>query len=214
VSFKRIPGDWSGTKYGEVYPGSSSCFKGVPVFGLSNSPEAANTTGNPAFQGVYCFGSYSRDYTKSLDLSFPLSTETLVGLEVGAVLVQGYNLGVAWKNGSSYGVDFIDYTAKYASAYFETRVLLEEKRHEEKTLARFSAFYETLPASTGITFSYNKNHAGYTAMTSITAAKFNEVYANLSLPEIGALQIKVAFTVSSNNAPTVEAFGLKLDSDE
>src|SRR3990167_2706253 len=40
--YKKIPGTWSKTAYGEVQPNSVSNFKGVPVFGLSNG------SGNPA----------------------------------------------------------------------------------------------------------------------------------------------------------------------
>lgn len=211
-AFKRIPGSWSNVAYGEIYPSSVANFNGVPVFGFSNSPEAANTTGNPAKQGVYSFGSYSRDYSKVLDLSWVISPDVTSGIEIGAVLVSGFDLLVAWKNGSSYGVDKIDYTAKYASAYFTTMMLYQDKRDVHKMINKVYALYESLPASTGITFSYNVNHAGFVAMTSVTDTKENEVRADLSVPEIGALQIKVALTVSSNNAPTLEVpLGIDVD---
>src|SRR3990167_3969566 len=77
--YKRIPGDYSNVKYGEVYPESVANFKGIPVFGFSNSPEAGNSTGNPADQGVYSFGSYSRDYRKVLDLSWVISEAVVAG---------------------------------------------------------------------------------------------------------------------------------------
>lgn len=213
--YKKIPGDWSPTKYGEVYPGSSARFKGVPVFGFSNSPEAANSTGNPADQGVYSFGSYSRDYQKILDLSFIISESVVATIEIGAIMVAGNDLFVAWKNGSSYGVDQLDYTAKYSSAYFETTMLFPDKRDAYKSLGKVAAYYETLPASTGITFSYKVNHGSYVAMTSETDSKINAVQSKLTIPEIGALQIKVAFTVSSNSGPTLEIpLAVDLVSDE
>ena len=202
--YKRIPGDYSNVKYGEVYPGSVSNFRGIPIFGFSNSPEAGNSTGNPANQGVYSFGSYSRDYPKVLDLSFVISEAVLASIEIGAIIVSDYDVFVAWKNGSSYGVDKIDYTAKYASAYFETMMLFQDKRDLIKTLGRVSSLYETLPSGTSITFSYKINHGSYVAMTSVTDSDLKEVYAELSVPDIGALQIKVALGVSSNDAPTLE----------
>lgn len=217
VPFRRIPGDFSNVKFGEVYPDSATVFRGVPVFGFSNSPSADNSTGNPAKQGLYRFGSYSRDYPKIMDLSWVISQDKTTGLEIGGVLVtgNGYDLMVAWKDGSNYGVDKIDYSNKYASAYFETRMLLEHRRNENKTLGKVAAYYESLPASTGFTFSYQVNHAGsYTALTSVTNSKKNEVFAELSVEDVGALQVKCAFTVNSNDAPTLEAFDVAMHGEE
>ena len=202
--YKRIPGDFSNVKYGEVYPGSVGNFRGIPIFGFSNSPESGNSTGNPANQGVYSFGSYSRDYPKVMDLSFVISEAVLSGIEIGAILVVDFDVFVAWKNGSTFGVDKIDYTAKYASAYFETRLLFQDQRDISKSLARVYSLYETLPSGTSITFSYKTNHGSYVDMTSVTDSTNNEVYAELDVSDTGALQVKVAFGVSSNDAPTLE----------
>lgn len=204
VPFKRIPGTYSNTQYGTIHPGAVGNFMGVPVFGFSNG------AGNPAKQGVYSFGSYSRDYQKVLDLSWVISEDVTSSIEIGAILVADFDLLVAWKNGSSFGVDKIDYTAKYASAYFETMMLFQDQRNILKALANVSAFYNSLPASTGFTFSYSINGAAYVAMTSVTNSILNEVHAQLSVGDVGSLQIKVAFTVSANDSPTLEALGVDL----
>lgn len=197
--YKRVPGTYTSTAYGYVHPNSSANFRGVPVFGFSNG------TGNPALQGVYSFGSYSKDYPKVLDLSFVISPDVVATIEIGAILVADFTLLVAWKSGSSYGVDAIDYTAKYASAYFETMMLFQDQRDVAKGLKEVAACYNSLPASTGITFSYSINGAAYVAMTSVTDSEMSRIYAQLTYDgKIGSLQIKVAFTVSSNNAPTME----------
>jgi len=203
--FKRIPGTYSSTQYGQVYAGSVANYKGVPVFGFSNG------SGNPAPQGVYSLGSYSRDYRKVLDLSWVISQDKVATIEIGAILVVGFDLMVAWKDGSTLGVDVIDYTAKYASAYVETMMLFQDARDVMKTLANVSAFYNSLPASTGITFSYSINGAAYVAMTSVTNSLMNEIRAQLSADGIGSLQIKIAFTVNTNDAPTVEALSIDFE---
>lgn len=203
--FKKIPGTYSSTAYGTVHPHAVGNYKGIPIFGFSNG------TGNPAPQGVYSFGSYSRDYPKVLDLSWVISPDVTSSIEIGAILVADFDILVAWKSGSTYGVDKIDYTAKYASAYFETKKLMQDKRDIVKTLQSVSAYYNSLPASTGITFSYNVNEAGYVAMTSVTDSKLARVYADLAVGDVGSLQIKVAFTVSSNTAPVVEAIGVEIE---
>ena len=203
VSYKRIPGNWSPSSYGEVYPQAVSNLLGRPVFGLSNG------SGNPALQGVYTFGSYSKDYPKVLDLSYPISNSaTMQTLEIGAVLAVGADLFVAWKDSDTYGVDKLDWSNKYASAYLETMTLFQDKRDVLKVLGKVSAFYSSLPANTGITFSYSLNGGSYVEMTSITNLVLNEVYADLSVPDIGSLQIKIELTVSSNSAPVIEALGI------
>lgn len=202
--YLRVPGSYSSTAYGYVHPNSVGNFKGIPVFGFSNG------TGNPALQGVYSFGSYSRNYPKILDLSFVNSQNLTSSQEHGAILVMDFDLMVAWKDSSNYGVDKIDYTAKYASAYFETMILFQENRDTLKTLQEVAAYYNDLPASTGITFSYSINGASYVSMTSVTDTIINKVYAELSVEGVGSLQIKVAFTVSSNSTPVLEALSVNV----
>ena len=196
--YKRIPGTWTNTSYGEVHDGSHANFRGVPIFGFSNG------AGNPAKQGVYSLGSYSRDYPKVLDLSWINSQGKVDTQEIGAILVQDFDILVAWKDGTNYGVDVIDWSNKYASSYFETMMLFQNRRDLTDTLRKVSCYYNSLPAGTGITFSYSINGAAYVAMTSVTNSKINEIAADLSADNVGSLQIKVAFTVSGNDSPTLE----------
>ena len=208
LPYKRIPGTWTPTQFGEVYPDSVGQFKGIPVFGFSNSPAAENTTGNPADQGIYTFGRYSNDYSRVMNgPEYIISQDDVTNVEIGAILVEGNNMYVAWKEGSNYGVDFVDYTAKYASAYLETMVMNLDPEFLS-TLQKVFADYVSLPASTSLTLSYKKNHdAAYTALTSVDETNNFQVYSEENISG-RAFQIKVAFGVSSNNAPQIEAIGV------
>lgn len=201
LPFKKIPGEYSSSAYGEIYPNSVANYQGIPIFGFSNG------SGNPAKQGIYRLGSYSRDYRKVLDLSYVISQNKVADIEIGAILVAGSDIYVSWKDGTNYGIDKIDYSNKYTSAYLETMMLFQGDREKVKTLQKISAYYNSLPASTGIVFSYSINGASYVEMTPITNTLLNEIYSKLSIGEIGSIQFKIAFTVSANNAPTVEAIG-------
>ena len=206
IPYKRIPGDWSPTKYGEVYPQAVSTLLTIPVFGLSNG------SGNPALQGVYSFGSYSKDYPKVLDLSYPVSAG-LSTVEVGAVLAVGADLLVSWKSATSQGVDKLSYTAKYASAYIETMVLTtDDERDTLKTIREVFANYASLPADTAIGFKYKKKHeaAFSAALTVIDDTKLVQVRTSEgTIPEVAALQLRIDFTVDANNSPEVESLGYK-----
>lgn len=212
IPLNRIPGDWTNVKFGEVHPNSWANFRGIPIFGLSNSPEAGNTTGNPAKQGVYSFGSYSRNYSKVMDLSWIISQDKTSSIEIGAISVVGeFEILVAWKDGSNYGVDILDWTTKYDSAYFETMMLFQDRRNILDTLRGVAGYYASLPANTGLTFYYSINGGAYVAFTSVTDAVINRVYADLSVDGVGSLQIKVAFTTNSNDAPQLEALEVLID---
>ena len=205
VPFKRIPGTYSDTQYGTVHPQAVGNYKGVPIFGFSNG------AGNPAKQGVYSFGSYSRDYPKVMDLSWVISQNVTASIEIGAILVSDFELLVAWKDGANFGVDKIDYTAKYASAYFETMMLFQEDRVQGKTIAGVVVPYNSLPANTGVTISYSVNGAAYVAMTDVDNSILQLLEAKLSLGDIGSLQMKVSFDVSGNTAPAIEGLDVIME---
>ena len=87
--FRKIPGDYSPTKYGEVYPTAVARLGELILFGFSNG------AGNPADQGIYQFGRHSRDYPYVLDMPFPISERSgadlvLSGIEIGGVFGNGY----------------------------------------------------------------------------------------------------------------------------
>lgn len=214
VPYKQIYGTYNPNKYGLVYSGSVNLFNGLSIFGFSNSPDTANSTGNPANCGVYSLGRNDKNFPVVLNLEFPISETTpLANVEVGAIAVIGHDLLVSWKKqgvSPSYGVDKLNWSSKYASAYIET-LLLSDGPFSKKSV-NFYAGYRLKPASTDITFSYKKNFAtSYTAIEGHedeTALKVISKRENLS--QVRALQMKIAFTTSSNNAVELDYFGLDL----
>lgn len=201
--YKTIPGDYSTSKTAIVHPGSVGKIGEEIFIGLSN------VSNNPADEGVYRLGRHDRNYDWILDLPYPISERSggafvLTGIEIGAVAVVAGRLFVAWKNGSSYGVDAVDTSYKLDGAYFETRVMRPD-RAKLINYAKFSAFYASLPDSTAINIAYSKNYAGYTDTTEKTDTQMNEVYADSEGVEAATLQLKVTVTVSGNNAPEIES---------
>lgn len=198
--YKQIPGDWLSGK-AVIYPNAVGFFRNVPIFGLSN------VSSNPALQGVYGFGSHSKDYPKTLSLDFPISSGQFSGLTIGAVIVRGVDIYVAFKDGSGgVGIDKIDYTAKYATAYIETTTLTKaEERNILKTLTGVEAPYYSLPANTAITLGFKKSYeSNYTQLTVKTDTQRRTMYSTESITKIANPQIKIGFTVSSNNGPEIE----------
>lgn len=205
--WKKIPGEYSSAKYGEVYPNAAASMGELMLFGFSNG------AGNPCDQGVYQIGRHDRNYPWVLDMPYPISERSggaLVtsSIEIGALLAVGSDLYVSWKNGSTYGIDKLDYSNKLELAYLET-VLISLDREKFSNFSKFVTTYASLPAGTGITMQYSKNYADYTDTTEVTDTDRKIVQAEEGV-EANSLQLKISPTVSSNDAPEIESAGVFL----
>lgn len=202
--YKRIPGTYSSTAYGEVYPGSVANKEGQILFGFSNG------SGNSTDQLVYRIGRYSRDYPYIMDAPYPISQRSgsdfvLTGVEIGAVLVVNNLVYVAWKNGTSYGIDKLDASNKLNGAYFETRIM-NVNREEQANLSNALIAYASKPASTDIDFYLDKNYAGYgSALDKVDDTQRCIVQTKDEGTEFNTLQLKVKVTTSVNSAPQIES---------
>lgn len=196
--FKRVPGDWSGTKEAIVNSGSNANRFGMPLFGISN------VSGNPADQGIYSFGSYSAGYRKVINLEWLISTGKANNVEIGAIALVGYDMLVSWKdnnNTPSYGVDKLDHSNKYSGAYFETRIIKLDPDQEKEF--DFEAYYRLLPTNTDITLKVSINNGAFASIPNFTLKndtlhkrKYNSFKIKAS-----TVQFRVITSASGNNAP-------------
>lgn len=198
--FKRIAGDWTSTKQAFVNNDAAANFFGTPLFGLSNS------SGNPALQGVYSFGSYSSNYPRVLNLEYILSNAHSSSVEITAMAVAGNDLLVAWVDNTgapTYGVDKIDWSNKYASAYFETRVFTLDRMNGKDMNVKIA--YRSLPTGTNITLEKKINNGAYSSVTLRQDANKALFETPVRVGGAGSVQYKVAFVASGNTAPELEA---------
>jgi hypothetical protein len=195
--FKRLRGDWGGTNKATIHPNAVANHNGIPLFGLSN------VSGNPTLQGVYSLGAYAANYPKVVSLPYVISTGDLEGIEIGAIAICGDDILIAWKSGSSYGVDKVDWSNKYNAAYFETRSIMPE-RGSQKTFD-VKVGYQTLPANTTITISYSVNGGAWVDMEMVNDADRKIVYGKNHSPEANFIKFKVAITADNNYAPEIDS---------
>jgi len=197
----RIPGAYSNAARCKVNANAVGYFMGVPIFGVSN------IDGNPNLQGVYSYGQYSKDYNITMDLSFPISSNEFTGMTIGAIVVQGTDVYVAWKSLTAVGVDKLDWSNKYNGAYIETMVLNNaEDRSKFKSFDKALADYIEMPANTAVTMAYSKNYAAYINFEQVNNDKLLQLRSKTTIPEIGAIQLKFTFTCNANNSPKIENF--------
>lgn len=191
---KKIHGDWSGTNQGFVNFGAVCHQGGFSFFGLSNS------SGNPAYQGVYSFGAFSSNYPKVLNLEYVISTGNKTGVEITAMAFAGDTLLVAWKDttgGTTYGVDKVDLTAKYASAYFNTRVFLIDRSNQKDFSV--AAGYRTLNGGT-MTLKVSKNGGAFTAVTFTNDALRNLYRSENLAADANTIQFQIALVPAGGDA--------------
>lgn len=197
--FTRIRGDWNASNTALVHSYSVGYYNGIPVFGLST------VAGTPCKMGVYTLGSFSPSYPIALDLAYPLGN-TYDTVEFGAIIINGNDMYVATDD----GVYAVDHTAKYEYAHFETRQIPAEDRRS--TVTHYRAGYVSKPANTGVTFKYRDKYASsFTTLTTVDDIKREEERAELSVPDITSLQLRLDFTVSGNNGPQYEVDSISIE---
>jgi len=199
--YKNIPGDYSPTKYGYVHPSSVGNMSGQILFGMSNG------SGNPCDLGIYRMARHDRKYPFILDFPYPISERSgtafvTTGIEIGAIAVSGFNVYVAWKNGTTYGVDKVDYSNKLDGAYLETRVM-SLSREMLSTVTTVNFNYYQIPTGCALALAYDKNYAGYTNMTSTVDTNRLTVSSEEGV-EANSMSVKLTFTTSSNDSPSIE----------
>lgn len=206
--YRRLKGDWS-QKSALVNPNAVLNLDGVPYFGVSN------VSGNPLLQGVYSLARYSRSYPLVFSLDFPLSTGVFTKTEIGAMVgIGGGQMLISWKDTNStavYGVDKIDFSAKYTGAYLVSRVI-SINRSELTKFGRIYANYKSLPASTDLDIYTSKNYVDFagTANTSRNNTKILSKVTDVDIAEAVTLQVKVKATVNVNDAPELEGVEIYL----
>lgn len=166
----QIPGDYSSTAILHSTPNSKVIYKGLLHFG-----EYDGGAGNPFPNGVYSFGSKNgRKFPKALNCEYVLSQNKLTGIEYGAISTDGVNLFVAWKDDSTYGMDIIDFSNKYESAFIEFLVM-RINREIEKVFDRFPCAFKQLPSGCRITLKQKLDHASSFSEVAIVGGQATEV---------------------------------------
>ena len=197
---KKLRGSYSPTSYMNIYPEAVANLKGLQLFGVSNG------AGNPCLEGVYSLGRYDKNYPLALNLEFPISQNVTINTEIGIVHAIGSDLLVSWKEGSAspftYGVDELDYTAKYASPYVTT-INLAPNRYISKSFKKYIVSYKSKPAGTDINLSYLKNTATPVTLTLRDKTDEQQMEAHDQI-DTGLFQLKISPTVSTNSAPEID----------
>ena len=207
--YKGIPGEFTPSATATVHPNAVGNLAGKTLIGVSN------LSGNPVDQGVWTFGRHSRDYPYVFDLTYPISERSgvelvLTAVEIGCILVSGFDVYVAYKNGANIGIDKLDYTAKLEKAFLETRQY-SLIRSGLNSWSFVNVAYASIPASTSYVLKYKVNHAAsYVTYSSTVDDSIRDVYCADEIVEGTTYQLKILPIVSGNTAPDLEQIEIGL----
>lgn len=138
VPLMTIPGTAS------AYPGGVCEYETLTHFGMNGGTK----------NGVYSIGRKNLNDPRALNLEYVPSHGKLTGTEIGALWTEGTDLYVAWKDGSTYGIDIIDHLNK-ATAEYESLKLNMGKAQVEKLLRHVKiGLAERLPDGCDVALEY------------------------------------------------------------
>lgn len=210
--YKGIPGEYSATATAIVHPNAIGVFNSMPIFGFSK------VAGSPTELGIYSFGSQRPGFPYVINMEFPISQRNggeyvLNNIEIGAMLVVDDIVYYSWKdtNGTpAYGVDKLDTSNKLEKGYFDTRAVYLGRTLQD-VYTEFNANYKTVPSGTNIKMYHNLNHAGsYTELSETVQDASRLTYICEQKLESVIAQFRVELNTSSNDAPELESFIIKL----
>lgn len=205
--YRKIPGTYTPAKYGVVHPEAVANLDGMMLFGFSNQ------SGNPTESAVWVLGHHDRNYPFVMDISFPISERdedgglVLEDVEIGAIMVSGYDLYVSWKHGDSVGIDKLDYTAKIEKAYVESRIKSVEREMLQTASELFVAFTE-IPEDTSITAYLSANYKPY-VQQALTLDVDRNILRSETSPEGTTFQLLLLFNVTGNDSPAIESAAIR-----
>lgn len=159
VKLRRMPNtdfEYTDTNtYMINYPQSMAVRNGVLLAAFPSETNSANIE-----HGVYSFGARDRNFADSFGYSYTISTGTRTNgtLRIGAIKSFGDKLFVAWRDGSSYGVDKVDPNSDpFQTGTYESLVTDDGRPDKEKAADELIIDFLALPTGCTITPKYKIN---------------------------------------------------------
>lgn len=126
------------------YPGGVAEYGTLPHFGMNGGTK----------NGVYALGRLNLNDPRALTLEYVPSHGKLTGTEIGAMATDGEDLYVAWKDGTTYGIDMTDQTTKAPAVYESLKMNMGKPQTEKMLQGLKLALEEAMPAECSITARY------------------------------------------------------------
>lgn len=207
TKLKKIPGTYTTSATGIVYPNAVANLYGMPLFGFSQ------VTGNPTEFGVYSLGAANPAFSNILNLEYPVYPSTSIvtsDLIIHSMATVGNVLLVAWEYDSTYGVSNLDYTTRANGAYFDTKVIRGD-RDTIKTVKSISVGYSELPTGTSISAKIKNNYEDtWQDVTLVKDTIRKRYFADLG-HTMNTYELRVIFNTNEDDTPVIDEVSLEVE---
>lgn len=204
-----IPG-LSVKDYLEIYPGAITTWKGLTLFGVTN-------TSSPNVScGVYSYGSQSVLFSNALNFPFSISTGTeSSNCHIGCVAGFGSDLYIAWQDGASYGVDKLTASSDFAAeGDYESLIVDDSRPGDYKRWQAIKASFLPLLADQSIEISFRADRlSSWSTPVSVSDVDAVEsfLYPDNTTQNFKELEWRVTLRGDGSNTPTVTQQELTYD---
>lgn len=137
------------------YPSMIAVRNGILQIGFPSETNSTNIE-----HAVYSYGARNKDYDETFGLSYTMSTGSTTNgtLRLGCLQSFGDKMFVAWRDGSSYGVDIIDTNSDpFSTATWESLIMDFGRPDKPKGVVKMRITFETLPTGATVTPKYKIN---------------------------------------------------------
>jgi len=131
-------------KTGTTYPGGVVTHNTMPHFAMNGGTR----------NGVYSIGRIDLNNPRALNLEYVPSHGKLTGTEIGAIASDGDDLYVAWKDGTTYGIDVTDQNNKALGVYESLELNMTKSGIEKLFRTIKPLLAEPLPAGCSVVVKY------------------------------------------------------------
>ena len=204
---KKPPGSFSSTAIFDSKPNSKIVYNGLLHFGLFDG-----SSDTPFPNGVYTYGSKDiKKFPMALNCEYVISANDTTQITIGSISTNGSNLFIGWYDGANYGMDIIDFSNKYASAYIEFLVIALD-RNLKKVFDRFPCNFKPMPASCSLVLKQALDHASsFTTIATVNTTNNtddNGTFDGDNVLDGKIIQLRLNFGVNSNDSPEVNDIGI------
>ena len=217
IDLKRIP----------LVPDNKKCFLSPNSMCFYDSliviAPADTDTDASIGRGAWTYGRENKNYAFGLNFDYPTSNDNTTDI-VGCIHNAAGVLYISWKNGTSYGIDFVN-TSKYrATGEVHSRVLYGNRAHKDKASMITSLSFNALTAGQKIEVYMRKNLATSWEATPELSVDYADtadrgVYSKSKdvaqdIGDFNFLETKVLLTAGTSQATTPELIELDIEFDQ
>lgn len=185
----------------EVFPGAVTSWRGQMYFGISDGSSTEE------MRGVYSYGASSQLFGEALNYAYTISTGNSGNtVQITSLKGIGDELYIAWKDGTSYGVDKVNRSSLYAtSGTFESMIEDDKQPRNEKRAIVIEVSHLPLAAAETIAINYKFDRASTwtSGTTNSTDDSTDTRHFFVTQKQFREIQWQTVMTGNGTTTPTI-----------